>query len=39
MFIAMNRFKVKLGEEKHFEDIWRTSESILTNVGEIMKTC
>ena len=27
MFIAMNRFKVKLGEEKYFEDIWKNRDT------------
>ena len=29
MFIAMNRFKVKLGSESEFERIWRERESYL----------
>ena len=32
MFIAMNRFKVKLGEEKNFEDIWRNRDTHLNQV-------
>jgi heme-degrading monooxygenase HmoA len=29
MFIAMNRFKVKLGSEQAFEDVWLNRESYL----------
>ena len=29
MFIAMNRFQVKLGSEAAFETVWRTRESYL----------
>ena len=32
MFIAMNRFKIVLGAEKTFEDIWRSRDSTLKNV-------
>jgi len=32
MFIAMNRFKIVLGKEKDFEDIWRNRESHLDDV-------
>ena len=32
MFIAMNRFKVKLGEEKHFENIWKNRDTHLNDV-------
>ncbi|MBC6405600.1 MAG: antibiotic biosynthesis monooxygenase [Rhodospirillales bacterium] len=32
MFIAMNRFKVKLGEEETFETIWKTRETFLHEV-------
>ena len=32
MFIAMNRFRVTLGRETEFEDIWRTRESYLEGV-------
>ena len=28
----MNRFKIVLGAEKTFEDIWRSRDSTLTNV-------
>ena len=33
MYIAMNRFKVKLGEEEAFEKIWRQRESYLDDVN------
>jgi heme-degrading monooxygenase HmoA len=29
MFIAMNRFKVSLGKENEFEEVWRSRESRL----------
>ncbi len=32
MYIAMNRFKIKLGEEETFENIWRQRESYLDDV-------
>lgn len=32
MFIAMNRFKVKLGSEAEFERIWRERDSHLSTV-------
>lgn len=32
MFIAMNRFKVKLGQEDTFETIWRERDSFLSEV-------
>jgi heme-degrading monooxygenase HmoA len=32
MFIAMNRFQVKLGSEAAFENIWATRESYLSSV-------
>ena len=37
MFIAMNRFKVKLGEEKNFEDIWKNRDSHLNDVPGFKK--
>ena len=37
MFIAMNRFKVKLGEEKYFEQIWKNRDSHLKDVPGFMK--
>ena len=37
MFIAMNRFKVKLGEEKNFEDIWRNRDTHLNQVPGFKK--
>ena len=32
MFIAMNRFKIVLGKEKQFEEIWQNRDSHLDNV-------
>jgi len=32
MFIAMNRFKVTLGRENDFEEVWRKRESRLEGV-------
>ena len=32
MFIAMNRFKIKPGEENRFEDVWRNRDSHLDKV-------
>ena len=32
MFIAMNRFKIVLGAESTFEDIWRSRDSNLKDV-------
>ncbi len=32
MFLAMNRFKIRLGQETVFEDIWRGRESHLDEV-------
>lgn len=32
MFIAMNRFKVTLGKEADFEEVWRKRESRLSEV-------
>ena len=37
MFIAMNRFKVKLGEEKHFEEIWKNRDTHLNEVPGFKK--
>jgi heme-degrading monooxygenase HmoA len=33
MFIAMNRFQVKIGSEAAFETVWRTRESYLSNMA------
>ena len=33
MFIAMNRFQVKIGSEAAFETVWRTRESYLSSMG------
>ena len=32
MFIAMNRFKIKKGNEKYFEEIWENRDSHLSKV-------
>ena len=32
MFIAMNRFRVKKGSEKHFEQVWLSRDTHLTAV-------
>lgn len=32
MFIAMNRFQVKKGAEKSFEDVWASRESYLSEM-------
>ena len=32
MYIAMNRFKIVLGKEKQFEEIWRNRETHLEKV-------
>ena len=32
MFIAMNRFKIVLGKEKEFEDIWKNRDTHLKDV-------
>ena len=37
MFIAMNRFKVKLGEENYFEDIWKNRDTHLNKVPGFKK--
>ena len=36
-FIAMNRFKIAIGREKDFEDIWRNRETQLDDVGGFKK--
>jgi heme-degrading monooxygenase HmoA len=33
MFIAMNRFQVKIGSEAAFENVWRTRESYLSSMA------
>ncbi len=33
MFIAMNRFKIKKGNEKYFEEIWENRDSHLSKVS------
>lgn len=37
MFIAMNRFKVKIGEELYFEEIWKNRDSHLKDVPGFLK--
>ena len=32
MYIAMNRFKVKLGKEEQFESIWKNRDSYIDKV-------
>jgi len=32
MFIAMNRFKIKIGNEKEFENVWKNRETFLDKV-------
>ena len=32
MFIAMNRFKIVLGKEKEFEDVWKNRDTHLNDV-------
>ena len=32
MYIAMNRFKVAIGSEEDFEDVWRNRDSSLSKV-------
>ena len=32
MFIAMNRFKIVLGKEKEFEDVWKNRDTHLKSV-------
>ena len=37
MYIAMNRFKIILGQEKKFEEIWKNRDSRLTDVNGFKK--
>ena len=32
MFIAMNRFKIIIGKEKEFENIWKSRETFLDKI-------
>ena len=32
MFIAMNRFQIKIGKEGDFEEVWRSRDTHLENV-------
>ena len=36
-FIAMNRFKIAIGRERDFEDIWRSRETHLDGIGGFKK--
>ena len=36
-FIAMNRFKIAIGRESDFEDIWKSRETHLDNVKGFRK--
>jgi heme-degrading monooxygenase HmoA len=33
MFIAMNRFKIVLGKEKEFEEVWKNRDTHLNDVS------
>jgi len=37
MFIAMNRFKIFLGKEKEFEDVWKNRDTHLNGVPGFKK--
>ena len=37
MYIAMNRFKIVLGKEQDFEDVWKSRETHLENVPGFKK--
>ena len=37
MFIAMNRFKIVLGKEQDFENVWRNRDTHLANVRGFKK--
>ena len=37
MFIAMNRFKIVLGREKDFEEVWKNRDSHLDSVTGFKK--
>ena len=37
MFIAMNRFKIVLGKEKEFEDVWKNRDTHLKDVSGFKK--
>ena len=36
MFIAMNRFRIVLGREQEFEEIWKNRDTHLENVSGFM---
>ena len=37
MFVAMNRFKIILGKEKEFENVWRNRDTYLKDVPGFKK--
>ncbi len=37
MYIAMNRFKIKIGKESEFEQIWKSRETHLDKVDGFIK--
>ena len=37
MFIAMNRFKIVLGKEKEFEEVWKNRDTHLNDVPGFKK--
>ena len=37
MFIAMNRFKIVIGKEKDFENVWKNRETHLEGVPGFKK--
>ena len=37
MFVAMNRFKIVLGKEKEFENVWKSRDTYLKDVPGFKK--
>ena len=37
MFVAMNRFKIVLGKEKEFENVWKNRDTYLKDVPGFKK--
>ena len=37
MFVAMNRFKIVLGKEKEFENVWKNRDTYLKDVSGFKK--
>ena len=37
MFVAMNRFKIIIGKEKEFENVWKSRETYLDKVPGFQK--